>query len=82
MMTCLTYLLPISCFLLLGVSLWEVFIRPIVGAYFNYLLAALCTLGILWMIYKLITTRSKLPTPSVQTPWAPQIPPGAMAGRS
>jgi len=31
-MTCLKYLLPISCFLLLGVSFWEVLLGSNVGA--------------------------------------------------
>jgi NADH-quinone oxidoreductase subunit H len=82
MMTCLTYLLPISCFLLLGVSLWEVAVRPLVGPYVSYAIFAACALGVLFLVYKLVTTPSKLPTPSVATPWAPPIPPGAMAGRS
>lgn len=82
MMTCLKYLLPISCFLLLGVSLWEVMARPYVGKYVNYAMAALCTFGVLFMFFKLLTTPSRLPTNSVATPWAPTIPPGAMAGRN
>src|SRR5262245_32909584 len=82
MMTCLKYLLPISCFLLLGVSLWEVLVRPHVGLYVNYVLAGVCALLMLWMMFKLITTRSKLPTPPVAAPWAPTIPPGAMTTRS
>jgi NADH-quinone oxidoreductase subunit H len=82
MMTCLKYLLPISCFLLLGVTLWEVMARPHVGSYPNYVLAGICTFLLAWMMFKLITTRSKLPTPSVGTPWAPAIPPEAMHTRN
>ncbi len=41
MMTCLKFLLPISCFLLLGVSVWQVAARPWLGRTFNYGLAAL-----------------------------------------
>src|SRR5687768_13222599 len=82
MMTCLKYLLPISCFLLLGVSLWEVVARPYVGMYPNYVLAGICTLLLGWMMFKVITTRSKLPTAPVATSWAPTIPPGAMITRN
>jgi NADH-quinone oxidoreductase subunit H len=75
MMTCLKYLLPISCFLLLGVSVWEVLFRPYVGAYFHFFLAGMCILALAWMIFRVITTPSRLPTPSVATPWAPVVPP-------
>src|SRR5262245_56675718 len=51
MMTCLKYLLPISCFLLLGVTFWELLARPYIGGYFNIVLAGLCTLGMVWMIF-------------------------------
>jgi NADH-quinone oxidoreductase subunit H len=81
MMTCLKYLLPISCVLLLGVTLWEVMARPYVGMWPNYIISGLCVAGFAWMLFTLITTRSQLPTPSVATPWAPVIPPGAMTPR-
>jgi NADH-quinone oxidoreductase subunit H len=61
MMTCLKYLLPLSCVLLLGVSVWEVVFRPYVGAWFGYALALACLAGAVWVIYKLVTTRSMLP---------------------
>ncbi len=61
MMTCLKYLLPISCVLLLGVSLWQVGVNPLVGPYFGYVLCAVC-LGLFgWMVVKLAATQSKLP---------------------
>jgi NADH-quinone oxidoreductase subunit H len=60
-MTCLKYLLPISCVLLVGVSVWQVAINPLVGPYFSYVLCAVC-LGLLgWMIFKVVTTPSRLP---------------------
>jgi NADH-quinone oxidoreductase subunit H len=74
MLTCLQYLLPISCGLLLGVSLWEVFVRPVVGPYFHWAMAGLCGLLLIWMLFKIVTTPSRLPTPSVATPWAPVVP--------
>jgi NADH-quinone oxidoreductase subunit H len=58
MMTCLKYLLPISCFLLLGVSFWQVALAP---AWFKYPMAGLWTLLFLWMVFKAITTPSILP---------------------
>jgi NADH-quinone oxidoreductase subunit H len=65
MMTCLKYLLPISCVLLLGVSLWQVLIPPVVGAVVSYLLSGASLLLVLLTAFKLIATPSKLPTPSV-----------------
>jgi NADH-quinone oxidoreductase subunit H len=73
MMACLKYFLPISCVLLLGVSLWQlalpraVFGGRLVLTYVPYLFASLCVAGLLMMIAKLVTTRHLLsvsaPTP-------------------
>jgi NADH-quinone oxidoreductase subunit H len=69
MMTCLKYLLPISCFLLLGVSLWQVTLLPLVGPWFSYVLGGLFALLLVGLMYQLITIRSKLPPGGVPTPW-------------
>jgi NADH-quinone oxidoreductase subunit H len=69
MMTCLKYLLPISCVLLLGVGLWQVLVAPEVGPYFSWVLAGLCALLLVWMVYKLFTTPSRLPFAGVPPPW-------------
>jgi NADH-quinone oxidoreductase subunit H len=61
MMTCLKYLLPISCFLLLGVSIWQVAVYPVVGVYFSYVLCAACLLLMAWMAIKVWTTQHRLP---------------------
>ena len=58
MMTCLKYLLPISCFLLLGVSLWQVAWAP---DWFRFPLAGLSLALFLFMLFKAFTTRSLLP---------------------
>ena len=76
MMTCLQYLLPISCALLLGVSIWEAFVREWAEPYFSYVLSLCCILGTLYAAFKIVSTPSKLPTPSVATPWAPVVPAG------
>jgi NADH-quinone oxidoreductase subunit H len=60
MMTCLKYLLPISCVLLMGVSVWQLIMPPVIEQNFNWLLC-LASLGALgYMIYTLITT-AKMP---------------------
>jgi len=75
MMTCLKYLLPISCFLLLGVSVWEVAVRPVIGPYFAYVLSLLCVAGLAFLIFKLVTTPSKLPFAGVTPGWPAAAPP-------
>jgi NADH-quinone oxidoreductase subunit H len=75
MMTCLKYLLPISCGLLLGVSVWQVLVFPVIGPYFKWVLAALCLSLIFWMAIKVVTTPSKLPFAGVGSPWGVSGPP-------
>jgi NADH-quinone oxidoreductase subunit H len=74
MMTCLTYLLPISCFLLLGVALWQVAVPPAVIGVLRYVLAGASALLLVWMVVKLVTTPSKLPGPGVPSLWGPAGP--------
>jgi NADH-quinone oxidoreductase subunit H len=62
MMTCLKYLLPISCVLLLGVSVWQLAVYPWVGPYFSYVWCIVCLALVAWMAWKVWTTRSRLPT--------------------
>jgi NADH-quinone oxidoreductase subunit H len=70
MMACLKYFLPISCVLLLGVSLWQLALPYArVMVYVPYLVAAFCVAGLLLMIGKLITTRHMLPQVTVATPY-------------
>ena len=80
MMTCLKYLLPISCFLLLGVSLWQVAVPHEVAVWFKYGLAGVCALLLLWMIVKLVTTNTKLPVSGVPPPWGVARPREAAVG--
>ena len=47
-MTCLKYLLPISCVLLLGVSLWQVAVPVVVSQYLKYVLSASCIVLVVW----------------------------------
>ncbi len=74
MMTCLKYLLPISCVLLLGVAVWQVAVWPLVGKWFGYVLGVVWAALCLFVIVKLITTRSTLPASGVPALWAPTSP--------
>jgi NADH-quinone oxidoreductase subunit H len=89
MMTCLKYLLPISCVLLLGVSIWQVAVPRGIADLINLvfgskvtehgvatavscLLSSLTVLLVVLTAFRLITTPSKLPTPSVPV-WGRQF---------
>ena len=52
MMTCLKYLLPISCALLLGVSLWHRAMPPQVLGWLRYGLAGVCVFFVFLMFWK------------------------------
>jgi NADH-quinone oxidoreductase subunit H len=75
MMTCLKYLLPISCVLLLGVSLWMVALPAVVINNLRYVLAVASALGLLLMVSKAVTTPHKLPFRGVNDVWTPGQPP-------
>ena len=61
MMTCLKYLLPISCVLLLGVSLWQVAMPTVVLALSaSIVLCAACLPWlVVWLAFKLVTTHEQ-----------------------
>jgi NADH-quinone oxidoreductase subunit H len=69
METCLKYLLPISCALLLGVSLWQVAMPPPVLNYLKYAAALVCLALVVLTLYKIVTTRSQLPFAGVTPLW-------------
>jgi NADH-quinone oxidoreductase subunit H len=75
MMACLKYFLPISCILLVGVSVWQLAVpRVAVGGvlvlnYVPYLAALVCVLGLALLIYRLATTRHMFPAASIMTPY-------------
>ncbi|HZT80170.1 MAG TPA: complex I subunit 1 family protein, partial [Gemmataceae bacterium] len=63
MMACLKYFLPISCALLLCVSLWQAAMPGVVLNYLRIVVAVVVLGLIVWVIYKMFTTRVGLPTP-------------------
>jgi len=71
MMTCLKYLLPISCVLLLGVSVWQAFVPVILARIVGYLLCALTIGGLGWVVFNLFTITTKLPVSGVPNLWTP-----------
>ena len=75
MMACLKYFLPISCVLLLGVSLWQLAVpHAVVGgvlvmSYVPWVIAGVCVAAFVLTIAKLVTTRHMLPQATVATPY-------------
>ncbi len=71
MMTCIKYLVPITCVLLLGVSVWQLFASQLaVLGYVKFLLAGLCVLGVLMVAVRLFTSQTAPPSmqPGLWTP--------------
>src|SRR6202011_2933572 len=61
MMTCLKYLIPISCVLVMGVSLWSLVLPAFIQAQFHWLLLVLCVLGIMLVVKELMARISAPP---------------------
>jgi NADH-quinone oxidoreductase subunit H len=81
MMTCLKYLLPISCGLLLGVSIWQVAVFPVIGPYFSYVLCVVSVGLFAWMMVKVVSTTTTLPVAGAPNLWnRGPIPPGLLEG--
>jgi NADH-quinone oxidoreductase subunit H len=68
MMTCLRYLLPISCILLLGVSVWQLLLwRLPLLEYTNRLLFLVCVALVAWLAVRLFRATNQ-PTPTQLMP--------------
>jgi hypothetical protein len=76
MMTCLKYLLPISCVLLLGVTLWQVAVPPPVTTVVQYVGAAASVLFLVWFFYRVVAIPHTLPFKGVPEDWWAAKPPG------
>src|SRR5205085_405787 len=81
MMTCLKYFLPISCFLLLGVSLWQVALGPWT-LWFKYPLALTCVGLFVVMVVKIVLTPSTLPVAGLSGMWNAPAPKYEVARKS
>ena len=69
MMTCLKYLLPISCVLLLGVSVWRLVIPDPVQYYFKFAMAGACLLLLAAMIYQILSLALAPPSSGMPGMW-------------
>src|SRR2546421_153261 len=62
MMTCIKYLLPLSCALLLGVSIWQLALPPVAIAYFKIPMALVCLAVIALTGVRVLTSHQKPPS--------------------
>jgi NADH-quinone oxidoreductase subunit H len=70
MVTCLRYVLPISCVLLLGVSLWQLAAAQMTWlSYINWLLAGGCVLLTVLFLVKAMTAVGTTPTDLMPGAW-------------
>ncbi len=69
MMTCLKYLLPISCVLMLGVSLWQLMVPELARYYTKYVMAAGVVGLLLLMIRQLMTWAQAPPSSAMPGMW-------------
>ncbi len=75
MMTCLRYLLPISCVLLVGVSIWQILLWMVpVLVYTKYVLAGASILCTVWTTVLLFKSSGQNPTQMMPGAW-----PGALS---
>lgn len=69
MMTCLKYLLPISCVLLLGVSFWQVAMPGVATLIFKFLAAFACLGLLLWVGFKVKTSKGSPLSAGMPSAW-------------
>src|SRR4029450_3722674 len=70
MMTCLKYFLPISCVLLLGVCLWELFVPDVVENVWRVGSAVAVAGSLLILVVRLLTAPMPMPRGELPGVWA------------
>jgi NADH-quinone oxidoreductase subunit H len=75
MMTCLKYLLPLSCVLLLGASVWQLVVPAPVLINFKYVLAIATVLGAALTLWRVVTTTAMPPMGGMPGAWSFTGPP-------
>ncbi len=83
MMTCLRYLLPLSCVLLVGVTAWQLAAMQWEWLdYTRFVLGILCLVLLIWMIVKAIQSFGTTPTEMMPGAWRARQPSApAVAGK-
>jgi NADH-quinone oxidoreductase subunit H len=70
MMTCLKYFLPISCVLLLGVCVWELYVPASVETVWRYASAFVCLAFMAGLVVRLLTAPLTMPRGELPGAWA------------
>jgi NADH-quinone oxidoreductase subunit H len=69
MMLCLKYLIPISCVLLVGVSVWTMSIPGDIQRYIGWGIFALSAVGALWFVFQVVTIAKAPPGTGMPGMW-------------
>ncbi|MCS7045128.1 MAG: NADH-quinone oxidoreductase subunit H [Gemmataceae bacterium] len=69
MMTCLKYLVPIACVLLVGVSLWQLLLPAAVATILSWVIFGLSMAGLAWFAWTLKTFASAKPGDAMAGMW-------------
>jgi NADH-quinone oxidoreductase subunit H len=69
MMLCLKYLVPISCVLLLGVSVWTLFIPRFYQDIISIAIFVVCALASVFLIFKMVTLAKMAPGTGMPGMW-------------
>jgi NADH-quinone oxidoreductase subunit H len=69
MMTCLKYLLPISCVLLLGVSLWQLAVPAVLLVNLRFVMALVCVVLVGVVAWRMGTTFKVPPSGGMPGAW-------------
>src|SRR5438552_673167 len=69
MMTCLKYLVPVSCVLLMGVNAWHLFLPHVVQGIVWWAIFAVCMVLLAMMVWKLWTWTSAPPSTGMPGMW-------------
>jgi len=80
MMLCLKYLIPISCVLLLGVSVWVLFVPAYIQLIVSMVICALSVLGVIWFTFQIITIAKAPPGTGMPGMWRMTGLPGYQGG--
>jgi NADH-quinone oxidoreductase subunit H len=69
MMLCLKYLIPISCVLLFGVSVWRLYIPGFIQEIISYGIFGMCVLATAWLVFQMVTLAKQPPGTGMPGMW-------------
>jgi NADH-quinone oxidoreductase subunit H len=69
MMMCLKYLIPISCILLLGVSVWTLLMPALAQTIISFIIFVVSVAGLIWGLIKVVTLSMAPPGTGMPGMW-------------